>query len=241
MKEVVVPIYYRIYRELKERISRGLYSGKLPTEKELCAEFEVSRLTLRRALDELKRELLIESSKGRGTFVLRQKREESIGSLTGFTEEASRDGRAAESIVLENRIATPPEDIAELFKMPRNGMVVLLNRVRYLDGEPYGLERAFINPIVDIRVLNIVEKDMSRESLYSILKDELQIVLGFAQESIEVCKITKEDAKHLKVSEETYGILRDRHTYTSSELCVEVVRSVYRGDRYKLKVVRRVE
>ncbi len=241
MKEVSVPVYYRIYKELKQRIARGTYPVKLPTEKKLCDEFNVSRLTLRRALEELKRESIIEASKGRGTFVLEEKREEKIGTLTGFTEEAKRDGRKATSLVLKNTIVAPEEDVAGLFEIPSGGMVVALERVRYLDEEPYGIERAFLNPMVDIRILNVVQRDMSKESLYYILKSELGIVLDHAQETIEVCRMSRDEARHLQVKEGSYAITRERHTYTDHGFCVEIVKSVYRGDRYRLKVVRRVE
>jgi len=241
VREAGAPVYYQIYKELKRRIGKGVYSKKLPTEKELCGEFKVSRLTLRRALDELKRESVIESSKGRGTFIVEEKHEESISTLTGFTEEAARDNRKAKSIVLKDGLIVPPVEIAELFGIPVDGMVVLLQRVRYLDDEPYGIERAYLNPLADIRILNIVNRDMSEESLYAILKNEFSIVLDHAQENIEVCRLSREEAKHLKVKEDSYAISRERQTFTNKNLCVEVVRSVYRGDRYRLKVVRRVE
>ncbi|MBN2220144.1 MAG: GntR family transcriptional regulator [Kosmotogaceae bacterium] len=241
MREAGAPVYYRIYKELKRRIGKGVYSKRLPTEKELCNEFNVSRLTLRRALDELKRESVIESSKGRGTFVVDEKREESISSLTGFTEEAVRDKQRARSVVLSDGLVVPPEEIAKLFGIPEDAMVVLLERVRYLNDEPYGIERAYLNPLTDIRILNIVNRDMSEASLYDILKNELSLSLDHALENIEVCRLTKEEAKHLKVNENSYGIRRERQTFTDKSICVEVVRSVYRGDRYRLKVVRRVE
>lgn len=241
MRETGTPVYYRIYKELKRRISKGVYSKKIPTEKELCNEFSVSRLTLRRALDELKREYVIESSKGRGTFVVEQKHEESISSLTGFTEEAAREKLRASSVVLSVGLVVPPDEIAKSFGVPADGMVVFLHRVRYLNDEPYGIEMAYLNPLADIRILNIVSRDMSVESLYAILKNELSLVLDHAQENIEVCRLSKEEACHLHVEEGSYGIARERQTFTNKNLCVEIVRSVYRGDRYRLKVVRRVE
>lgn len=142
---------------------------------------------------------------------------------------------------MKDGLIVPPVEIAELFGIPVDGMVVLLQRVRYLDDEPYGIERAYLNPLADIRILNIVNRDMSEESLYAILKNEFSIVLDHAQENIEVCRLSREEAKHLKVKEDSYAISRERQTFTNKNLCVEVVRSVYRGDRYRLKVVRRVE
>jgi len=143
--------------------------------------------------------------------------------------------------VLSVGLVVPPDEIAKNFGIPADGMVVFLHRVRYLNDEPYGIEMAYLNPLADIRILNIVSRDMSVESLYAILKNELSLVLDHAQENIEVCRLSKEEAFHLSVEEGSYGIARERQTFTNRNLCVEVVRSVYRGDRYRLKVVRRVE
>ena len=241
MRETSVAVYYQIYRDLKEQIERGVYSEKLPTEEQLCSDFKVSRSTLRRALDELKRELIIESRRGSGTYVCSRKREESIVSLTGFTEEALRDGKKATSRVIANTIVSPPEAITALFDIPSGAMVVCLKRVRYLDNEPYAIEEAFLNPAVDIRVLGVVEKNMSRDSLYTFLKNDLGILLNYAQETIEVCQMSREQARLLRLAEGALAIMRERFTYTDKDLCIEVVRSIYRGDRYKLRVTRRIQ
>jgi len=201
----------------------------------------VSRSTLRRALDELKRELVIESRRGSGTYVCSRKREESIGSLTGFTEEALRDGKRATSRVITNAIISPPEAIKAFFDIPYGAMIVCLKRVRYLNNEPYAIEEAFLNPAVDIRVLGVVEEDMSKDSLYAFLKNDLGILLDYAQETIEVCQLSREQARLLRLAEGALAIMRERFTYTNKDLCIEVVRSIYRGDRYKLKVTRRVQ
>ncbi|AKI98287.1 GntR family transcriptional regulator [Kosmotoga pacifica] len=238
-KEHGVPAYISIYRTLKARIEDGTYSKKLPTEKELCEEFEVSRLTVRRALDELKRERLLISKKGKGTFVTEKKREEQLSTLAGFTEEAISEGHTTKSLVLKNEIIFPPTEVMDAFGLPHKGMVVLLERVRFLDDQPMAIERSYLNPLVDIRVLNIIKMDMSNESLYRVLKEEFSIKLDHAVEIIEIAKLSEIEAKYLETNEGDYGILRHRLTYTSEGLCLEYVESIYRGDKYKLKVVRK--
>jgi len=234
-----LPAYIAIYRTLKARIEDGTYSKKLPTEKELCKEFEVSRLTIRRALDELKRERLLVARKGKGTFVEERKREEQLSTLAGFTEEAVSEGHKTKSLVLKNEIIFPPPEVMDAFKLPHKGMVVLLERVRFLDDQPMAIEKCYLNPLVDIRVLNIIKMDMSNESLYRVLKEEFGIRFDHAVEIIEIAKLTESEAKYLETDEGAYGILRHRHTYTADGSCLEYVESIYRGDKYKLKVVRK--
>ena len=167
-----IPVYDKIYRILKKRIIDGKYDKSFPTEKILCEEFSVSRLTLRKSLEELKRERFIASEKGRGTYVLENKHEEELSVLTGLTQEAKHDGFNVKSKVLKNTLVKPSQELLEIFKMPTKSMVVYLERVRYLNNEPYGIERSYLNPMLDIRLLSLVEKDFSVLSLYEVLKNE---------------------------------------------------------------------
>jgi len=88
MAETPIPLYYKLYVDLKESLNSGKYQkgDKLPTEKDLCQKYGISRLTVRRAMDELRREGFIERLKGKGTFVTGSKREEQLAILTGFTK-----------------------------------------------------------------------------------------------------------------------------------------------------------
>ncbi|ACR80667.1 MULTISPECIES: GntR family transcriptional regulator [Kosmotoga] len=241
MREAPVPLHYQIYLKLRENIENGIYKrgDQLPTEKEICEMFNVSRTTVRRALEELKREGIIERIKGKGTFITLDKKEEQLSNLTGFSEEAKLMGMKAHSKVITNKLTRIPLEAKEVFDMPGEGMVVLLKRIRFLDNEPYAIEWAYLNPNADIRVLNILEHNMEKESLYGILKDEFGISLSHAEEIMELIKIDGENARYLNQDDGECAILRRRYTYTSDGKCIEYVLSIYRGDKYKFKVVRR--
>lgn len=241
MREAPVPLHYQIYLKLRENIENGIYKrgDQLPTEKEICEMFNVSRTTVRRALEELKREGIIERIKGKGTFITLDKKEEQLSNLTGFSEEAKLMGMETHSKVITNKLTRIPLEAKEVFDMPDEGMVVLLKRIRFLDNEPYAVEWAYLNPNADIRVLNILERNMEKESLYGILKDEFEISLSYAEEIMELIKIDGENARYLNQDDGECAILRRRYTYTADGKCIEYVLSIYRGDKYKFKVVRR--
>ncbi|RAO98736.1 GntR family transcriptional regulator [Petrotoga sp. 9PW.55.5.1] len=240
MEKIPIPLYYKLYVDLKEDLEENYKKGdKILTENEICNKYSVSRLTVRRALDELSKEGLIERKRGQGTFYLGRKQEEELSKLTGFTDEAIKQGHKTTSIVLENKLMAIPQELTEEFKMPKDGRVVLLKRVRYLDEEPYAIESSYLNPYADIRILNIIERDMSNESLYRILNDEFGIVFSHAVETLEVTTLNKEEGKFLSQKEGAIAALRTRYTYIKDEKCIEYVRSLYRGDRYKFRIVRR--
>jgi len=242
MGETPIPLYYKLYVDLKESLNSGKYQkgDKLPTEKELCQNYGISRLTVRRAMDELRREGFIERLKGKGTFVTGSKREEQLAILTGFTDEARKRGSETRSVVLENKLVRVPADAVELFDIPADAMVVLLKRVRFLEGEPYAIEEAYLNVGADIRFLNITQRDMEKESLYGILRKEFNINISYAEEEMELTRLKKEEARFLRQDQDECAIMRKRFTYTKSDVCIEYVISLYRADKSKFRIVRRI-
>ena len=237
-----ISLYYKLYVDLKESLNSGKYQkgDKLPTEKELCQNYGISRLTVRRAMDELRREGFIERLKGKGTFVTGSKREEQLAILTGFTDEARKRGSETRSVVLENKLVRVPADAVELFDIPADAMVVLLKRVRFLEGEPYAIEEAYLNVGADIRFLNITQRDMEKESLYGILRKEFNINISYAEEEMELTRLKKEEARFLRQEQDDCAIMRKRFTYTKSDICIEYVISLYRADKSKFRIVRRI-
>jgi len=242
MGETPIPLYYKLYVDLKESLNSGKYQkgDKLPTEKELCQNYGISRLTVRRAMDELRREGFIERLKGKGTFVTGSKREEQLAILTGFTDEARKRGSETRSVVLENKLVRVPADAVELFDIPADAMVVLLKRVRFLEGEPYAIEEAYLNVGADIRFLNITQRDMEKESLYGILRKEFNMNISYAEEEMELTRLKKEEARFLRQDQDECAIMRKRFTYTKSDICIEYVISLYRADKSKFRIVRRI-
>lgn len=240
MEKVPIPLYYKLYLDLRKELEEEYKKGeKILTEKDMCEKYGVSRLTVRRALEELEKEGLIERKRGQGTFYTGNKQEEELSKLTGFTDEALKQGHRTKSIVLENKLYEVPTELIKEFEIPQNGRVVLLKRVRYLDEEPYAIETAYLNPNADIRVLNIIERDMGKESLYNILINEFGIKLSYALETLEVTTLNKEQSKFLLQKEGAPAALRTRYTYLENGKCIEFVKSIYRGDKYKFRVVRK--
>jgi len=238
MSPEVVPLYYKIYLELKSRILKGFYSdGKLPPELKLCEEFKASRITVRNALEQLRKEGLIYREKGSGTFIKKFRSEEELSRLTGFSDEMK--GKKVSSVVLENKLVKVPIDAQERFGISEGSLVVLLKRVRLIDDRPIAVESAYINPSIDLRLLDILNRDMTQNSLYHFIQDELGIKLSRAEEELEVIKVGREEAKLLMIKAGECAIMRRRYTYTADERCIEFVLSIYRADEYKFRVVRR--
>ncbi len=237
-KEYPIPLYYKVYKDIKQKILDGVYKpgDRIPPESELVLSYNVSRLTIRRALEELRSEGFITRAKGKGTFITGKKEEEQMNVLKGFTDKAKEEGFSVRSTVLENRLVEIPTELTSVFGLEPGTMVILLKRVRFMNEEPVAIESAYLNTSVDVRLLNLLKKDMSKESLYEFLRNDLKIPLLRAFEELEVTQISGSDAKLLSVTPGSCALLRKRYTYTTNNRCVEYVRSIYRGDRYRFKI-----
>ena len=237
-KDSPIPMYHQLYGILKSKIEKDqMKPGDfLPSENKLAKMYNVSRLTVRQALSELAEEGLIERQRGKGTVIIQPKNIENLTELKGFTDEAHMTGHSASSVVIGNKLVDTPVTLLEKLNLPVGSKVVLLKRLRLLDKIPYAIEWAYINPAVDTRVLNILEMDMSKFSLYEFFRKTLELELQYADETLEVTLATSESAKFLDISPGDCVVLRKRFTYVYDEKCVEYVQSLYRGDKYKFNI-----
>ncbi|HID15976.1 MAG TPA: GntR family transcriptional regulator [Candidatus Atribacteria bacterium] len=233
-----IPLYYQLYERLKKKINNGEFKPGtyLPSENNLAASYNVSRFTVREALSELAREGLIEKIKGRGSLVVPPKNIENLTGLHGFTEEARLSGHTPTSLVIENRLVEVPPIISEKLGLPIGSKILLLKRLRLLDNIPYAVEWAYINTMIDARILKILDMDMSKKSLYDFFRKTLKLRLLYADETLEVTKPIPETQKLLKISKDACVVKRRRFTYIEDGKCIEYVQSLYRGDRYKFTV-----
>lgn len=231
-----MPVYHQIYIDLKEKIEKFRVEGYLPSEGELAKEYGVSRLTVRQALKNLTEDGLIKKQRGKKSRISETKNIESLSELKGFTQDAIILGHVPSSVVLVDKLVNIPENAVDEFKVPAKSKVILLSRLRLLDGIPYAIETAYINVSIDVKLLDILELDMSKSSLYSFFKDQLALKLEYADETIEVVHVSPENAKLLDIQPGNCTLLRNRFTYASNGQCVEYVQSYYRGDKYKFNI-----
>ncbi len=237
-KKSPIPIYHQLYEILRDEINTDrLKAGEyLPSENKLADIYEVSRLTVRQALSELVENGMVEKKRGKGTRIVQQKNIENLTELKGFTEETRESGHTVSSVVLENRLVDVPEIMSDRFDLPEGSKVVFLKRLRMIDEVPYAIELAHINPSIDVRMINILDMDMSKRSLYEFFKNTLELSIIYADETIEVLRATSENARLLTISAGDCILFRKRFTYAAKNRCVEYVQSYYRGDKYRFNI-----
>lgn len=139
--EAPTPLYYQMYALLKHRILTGMiaYGAQMPTEQQLAVAFSVSRITAKRALDELAGEQLVERRRGKGTHVIhRCEPELAEALLVGVLEKLASLGTKTRVKVLDLGALVPPRDIQLDFDLKSGEKAQRVVRVRCSDdGTPF--------------------------------------------------------------------------------------------------------
>jgi GntR family transcriptional regulator len=224
-----IPRYFEIEQSLRTRVARLEPHAPLPSESQLCAEFSVSRMTARAAVQRLVQDGLVYRVPGRGTFVAAAPANRTAGHVLSFSDEMRRQGRVPTSRVLERqeRRATDEEE-------RRLGVkdVVVLRRVRLADGKPLAVERA-VFPAA--RVGGALDADLERASLFETLASAgLVPTRGRAALAAEAA--TAEDARVLRVRKGAPLLVERRLIHDQDGEPLEWTESRYVGSRYGIDV-----
>lgn len=224
------PLYAQIERELLAEINQGqVQSGdRLPSETEIAARYQVSRITAKRVLDDLVKQGVAFSQQGRGTFVAMPRIREVPG-FTSFTDDMLSRGLRPSSQVLALTELDADDAIQRKLQIKPGEKAVYLKRVRLANDMPIAIETVFLPAAL---CPNLAEVDFSSKSLYSILREKYGIYPTWADAEIIAAEASAEEALCLGTKPGMPVLCADRLTYTRTFTVIESVRSVYCGDRF---------
>jgi GntR family transcriptional regulator len=235
-----VPLYVQLTEYLQHQIRSGVYSSgsKLPSERELADNFDVSRMTARKATQQLVQNGLASSQIGKGTFVCAAKINQELRELTSFTEEMGRRGSITNSRVLMARLEQANDSIAGHLNVAPKSQIIVLQRVRLADGRPLALETSHLNALRCPGILK--EHDFSYQSLYHVLREVYGIRIMWANQWIEARSPNQYECDNLNVELHVPILDLTRVTFNDSDEPIEFVRSAYIGERYTLRTTLRM-
>ena len=221
------------YVQLRHRLERGIASGvlppnsSLPPEREIAEITELSRVTVRKAIQELVREGLIEQRQGSGSFIREpmNRMEQSLSHLPSFTEDMAQRGMETTSRWLERGGFLPTQAETHALDLPEDSEVARIYRLREAGGRPMALERASLP-------LDILPNPLEvTTSLYEVLSQRGMRPVRAVQK-ISAINLEAREADLLHVPEGAAGLSIERTSYLTSGRVAELTRSLYRGDAY---------
>jgi len=223
------PLYYQIKQQLLDQISDGRLKpgAMLPSEAQLSAEYNVSRITVRRSLRELVQQGILYSLQGKGTFAARAPIREMSG-FRSFSEDIRSKGLKPSSQVLRLERAAAEPEVAAHLKLDPGQMVYILERIRLADGQPVAVETAHL----PVSLFPNLERHDLSQSLFHIFGEKYHIYPAWADAEIQARTATSEVAQALRMRAGEPVLTAHRLTYTEAFDIVEYVVSVYCGSRF---------
>lgn len=230
-----IPLYYQLESIIKKRLEDGIYKvdEKIPSERKLSEELNISRMTISKAINNLVEEGILYRKRGQGTFVSKSKVDFFPG-LMGFTDIIKNKNMNPSSKVICQKIIQPDHHVCEKLQILESEKVIFTQRLRLADNEIINLEKSYVPYSLCPKLLEV---DLSVESIYKLLTEagykpsranqEVQAILSYGELS-GLLQIDM-DAPILKRKRVTYS--KDTPIeYTPIEYTV----NYYRGDVYTM-------
>ncbi|WP_117168593.1 GntR family transcriptional regulator [Paraliobacillus sediminis] len=233
-KNSAVPIYHQLEEHIKKLIENGdLKPGDMiPSEREYAEKYKVSRMTIRQAIVNLVNERYLYRVKGKGTFIMEKKLEQSLQGLTSFSEDMKSRGMKASSKLISFEIIPADSKLADQLGIQEHGPVYEIKRIRLAEEVPMALERTYISAN---KVKGLTE-EIVQQSLYKYIEEKLHLKIAKGTQEIEAVLVNSEEVEYLNVPEHSPIMLIQRTTSLEDGTIFEVVKSSYRADRYKFMI-----
>lgn len=223
------PLYLQLKRWIEDAVAKGIIKpgDALPSERDLALKVDVSRVTVRKAVQHLVREGVLVQRHGSGTFVAPQppRVEQPLSQLTSFAEDMARRGMDARSVWLDRGIYPPSPEETLVLGLSAGDRVARVARLRISGDQPLAIERASLSERV------LPDPENIGTSLYAHLEKGGNRPVRAIQR-IRAGNVGADDATVLEVPEGAAVLLIERISYLASGRVIEFTRSVYRGDTY---------
>ncbi|WP_026571286.1 MULTISPECIES: GntR family transcriptional regulator [Sediminibacillus] len=229
-----IPLYLQLMDKIIEKINAQEYreQEKLPSERELCDMYGMSRITVRQAMQELEREGYIYKLHGKGTFVAPKSYSQNLVKLYSFTDEMRKIGKIPTSKVLSFEAVEAEEAIGSKMGIHPKEEVYKVVRLRLADEEPLMYETSYI-PVA--KFPGLTQETLDKQPMYEVFYNDYNIPVNKAVESFSPTLVREEEAKHLRISSKQTAMLIKRYAYSDKQL-IEYTITVARGDKFEYKV-----
>lgn len=239
MSDMPVPLYQQIKSDLKSAIERGTYkpNDKIPTEPELSAEYSVSRITVRRAVEELCNEGYLVKFQGRGTFVNSPRIHRKIrggNQIESFTKTCQEAGVQPGARVLDCKIVPVREDEREFFGGSEEDLLLYVKRIRTADGRPIFQENLFL-PYPEFK--DLLQADWRDISAFALIHTHSgRLPEDTSLRTIEVTRASMEQAQELSVPLGAPLFFVNAYFVDQQGRPIVIGRHYYVGSRYMFEV-----
>ena len=227
------PLYLQLAEEIRQRIQEGVYppGSRIPTEEALVEQCQVSRITVRKAMEILVEEGVLTRRRRYGTFVAERKITRSLNEGMSFSETCLRHGDVPETRLLSAELVRASSSVRNLLQLEDpEAMVLKIRRLRYCNGEPVVIEENWYP-----REMSFLLAEDLTQSLFAILAKH-DIIIRRGDKTISVCYADHEEARLLQVSTSDAMLLTHDTVYDLADRPVFTGREVINPNKFEYRL-----
>jgi GntR family transcriptional regulator len=231
-----IPYYFQLSSFIEQEIkAKRLLPGQImPSEQEFCEKLGVSRTVVRQALADLERNGFITKQSGKRSAISFPKYNGSLmQNLRGFYEDAVSKGQIPTTRVLELKVVPAEGELADALKLKEGEPVIMINRLRFLDGEP---EVLVVTYIPEATCPNLIREDLTNQSLYELMARKYGLVISQGRRTVEAIALDRADAKLLGLPPNSPALLLKSIGLLEDGTPLEYFVAKHRGDRSKFHI-----
>lgn len=215
-----LPLYQRLRDQLAEQIANNRWrpGEAIPTEAALSSEYCLSTGTVRKAIDMLVNDNILERQQGRGTFIRRPQFQSSLFRFFRF-QTAAGERQVPESRILSMEPMSAPSAVAQMLGLPQGAPVIRMVRLRLLDAQPVLAEEIWL-PRIQFHALLDIDMDQQGPLLYPIYEEFCGQVVAYAEETLTADAVDEVHARllHIPINSPVVVIERLARNYAGQPL-----------------------
>ncbi|MCZ0703028.1 GntR family transcriptional regulator [Natronobacillus azotifigens] len=234
MKDGAIPKYKQLEKIILDSITKGELSAgdQISTEKELSTKYNISRITVRKALENLEKQGYLTRISGKGTFIADKVLLKDISNTLGFSENILLQGKKPGAKVIENKIIDSTPEIENALNLEKDEKVISVIRVRTANEEPISLEYS----IFPMDYEYLLHEDLNDKSMYDILKKQSNIHFGNSRKTIKIVSSNFEESKYLKIPEGHSVLCLKSVVVDTNNNKIHISKQIILGDKFTLIV-----
>lgn len=227
-------LYHELLNALKKQVTKMDVGEKLPSERQLCLDHNVSRTTVRSAIAELEKSGYVERLQGKGTFVSRPPKRQNLSNYYSFTDQTRSLGKTPKTIILDFNITNKPSYINKNLGLENEENFIAFTRLRLADDEKMLLETTY----VPYKGFEELTRDLlNTYPLYNIFENYYNLKVYKVREDFSVDKVNKDQAEKLGIKPDTPVLKIKRTSYDKKYKIIEFTVSYARADIFNYETI----
>ena len=230
-------MYKQLAGLLRDRILSGEYEEgqQIPSEIELARDYDISRMTARRAVEVLAGEKLIIRNPGKGSFVSRKKTPYSISTYTSFSKSLQKLGLTVGTKILALEIMDATIELAEDLEVDIGTPLVLVKRLRFLEGQPAAYHASYLPASLFAGLIDM-SSQLQKEPMADIMEEVSGLKIKYTRDYLEASSARPSEAILLNVDKGSPVLIVRGIAYAKGDLPIRATKAVFRGDYFKFSI-----